>query len=315
MEAKNKLVQKFIDKHINEDKADGTLDCYISSLSEFVNWLEENYKIKFNQYLRRIQSSHIDEYLKYLKKKKNCVKTKKRKINTLIAFFDFLIKQKLMRHNPCDHLNIKMWKSEESLPQYFTIDEIKRLLKCAAKDDSIYRDRNVVIIQTYLHTGLRLSELCSLNITQIYDKHSDTIKNPFPVLGKRKKTRLVPVNDYLSQILYGFVKYRMQELAMYSEKLTQDTPLFLSRYNVRLHKVSIQKIISKIETAANLQHGVHILRHSFATLMLHHKIYDLKELQTLLGHANINTTAIYTHVSMSDLMKKANNSPLVKGVI
>jgi site-specific recombinase XerD len=135
------------------------------------------------------------------------------------------------------------------------------------------------------------------------------------VFGKRKKTRLVPVNDYLSKILYGFVKYRIQELAMYSEKLTQDTPLFVSRYNVRLHKVSIQKIVTKIETKANLPHGVHILRHSFATLMLHHKIYDLKELQELLGHANLNTTAIYTHVSISDLVEKSNNSPLVKGVI
>ncbi len=221
--------------------------------------------------------------------------SRSRKVAAIRSFYKYLTnKAKLLTENPMQDLDAPRIK--KSLPRYLDLEGSIQLLESV---DGDFQERDRCILTLFLNCGLRISELIGLNVT---DVRSDQLR----VLGKGNKERILYLNDACVQVIQEYMAVRPGRQAI------DKNALFLSRRRVRISKAAVEKLVKKYLMKAGLdstQYSPHKLRHTAATLMLQNGV-DVRTLQELLGHENLNTTQIYTHVDNDNLRMAARANPL-----
>ncbi|RKY02533.1 MAG: tyrosine recombinase XerC [Spirochaetes bacterium] len=214
-----------------------------------------------------------------------------RKLASLRSFFAYLSKKGIVAKNPAKIVATP--KREKKLPSFLTVDEAFRLME-VPDDDTILCLRDKAILELFYSSGLRLSELASLNIGNI-DFNLEVIK----VVGKGSKERIVPMGTKAIEAIKEYFKERKRK-----ESLLADSPLFINNRGERISTRSIARIVKKWANKAYLFKNVspHTLRHTFASHLLGGGA-DLRTIQELLGHVSLSTTQKYTHISMENIMK------------
>ncbi|MDO4815355.1 MAG: tyrosine recombinase XerC [Bacillota bacterium] len=223
--------------------------------------------------------------------------TRARKVSTLRSFYKYLnVKAKLIDENPLKDLDVP--KIPATLPRYLTLDEAQSLLSSI---DGKNKERDYCIICIFLNCGLRISEIVGLNIQDIRTDH-------LRVFGKGAKERIIYINEATAEAINNYLEVRKEIAAI------DRNALFLSNRRTRITRETVHSMVKKSLAAAGLdadKYSSHKLRHTAATLMLQNGV-DVRTLQELLGHENLNTTQIYTHVDNTELRIAADANPLGK---
>ncbi len=250
--------------------------------------------------IKTVTMSDIYAFLVYCKNERgNNTATRARKISTLRIFFKFLtVQTRQLETNPTELLESP--KIKQSLPKHLTLDDSLNLLGCV---DGVYKERDYCILVFFLNCGMRLSELCGINLSDI---SSD---GALKLLGKGNKERTVYLNDSCKQALEAYLKVRP------CEGLRGDArdALFVSRNGNRISAKTVQYTVKKYLDKAGLSGrglSTHKLRHTAATLMYQYGNVDIRVLKDILGHSNLGTTQIYTHVSDSQVKSAIDANPL-----
>ena len=250
----------------------------------------ESYKLdlkNFNDYVKKdltnINANEILQYLSLLRKNLN-PKSVNRHISALKGFYNYLVDEKYIKSSPLE--NISVLKTQKSLPKYLTINEVDQLLSFPLNIAFDYR--NKAMLEVMYATGLRVSELVSLEYSNV-DLYNSVIR----VKGKGKKERIVPIGETASYYLKKYVEEYRNKLIIkenYNELFLNNhgKPISRNGFNFILENIRIKTKIEKELTP-------HVLRHSFATHLLEGGA-DVRSIQEMLGHENISTTNIYTHV-------------------
>jgi integrase/recombinase XerC len=214
------------------------------------------------------------------------------KLSAIRSFYRYLQREELIKENPIEKITSP--KLDRRLPIILSTDEIIRLLEAPTAEKPVGQ-RDKAILELLYASGLRVSEIVSLNLSQV-DLHEKEIR----VIGKGNKERIVLMGEPALKALVTYLEDG--RLKLLGEKKTE--ALFISHTGKRLIERRIQKIIDRYAKAANIPRKIHphILRHTFATHMLDGGA-DLRVVQELLGHASLSTTQIYTHVSKSQAKK------------
>ena len=220
-----------------------------------------------------------------------------RRTSSLKSFYNYLtVKRHLLDSNICQELD--MPKRPSSLPRYLEESECERLLNAC---DGPFALRDYCILMLFMSCGLRVSELVSLNTTDIYEDH-------VRVLGKGNKERVVFFGEGCREAIDDYLMVRNEEKIVPEDKKA----LFISRDNCRISVRGVQKMVEKKLKMAGLdatRYSPHKLRHTAATLMLKNGV-DTRALQEVLGHSNLNTTQIYTHLDNASLHEAAMANPI-----
>lgn len=257
-----------------------TINSYENDLNKF----EEYYKSKD---LLKITSKDIEKYIQTLSDL--APTTVSHNISSLKTFYSYFLKQGRISNNPTD--GIKSPKLGIHLPTYLTIDEVNKLLDIEVTD--AFSSRNKAILELMYATGLRISEVISLEF-----KNIDYDECIIRVMGKGSKERIVPVNDYAIKYLKEYINNYRPELV----KNEINNYIFLNNHGRMLTRQGIFKMIKNYAALKNIKKtiGPHTLRHTFATHLLENGA-DLRVIQELLGHSDISTTQIYTHLTKEAL--------------
>lgn len=250
--------------------------------------------------IKDITLSDVYSFLSYaMSERANNAKTRSRKISSIRALFKYLtVKAGLLSDNPVKDLELPTGK--KSVPKYLTLEESLELISSV---EGKYSQRDYCIITLFLNCGMRLSELVGINTQDIRD---NTIK----LLGKGNKERIIYLND---ACLYAIEEY--SKVRPTPSVAADRNALFLSTHGKRLSPRRVQQIVDSCLKSAGLSgkgYSPHKLRHTAATLMYQHGNVDIRVLKEILGHANLATTEIYTHVSDKQIENAANLSPLSK---
>ncbi len=266
----------YLEKELNY--SDKTISSYRTDLVSFFNYL----KNKNLNYLK-INRLEVRDYLKYLDNKNLKNSSISRKLSSIRSFYNFLINEKLLSFNY--FASIKNPKIERKLPNYLSYNELSLLLDSISLDNP-HDLRNRLIIELFYATGCRVSELVNIKINDI-DFYTKTIR----IYGKGSKERTVFFGEYALFYLNKYLEIRKKEniLSPYLFLNNKNNPLTVSDVEVLM-----QKLIKNI--AINKHITPHTLRHTFATHLLNNGA-DIKSVQELLGHASLNTTGIYTHIT------------------
>ena len=276
------MIDRYIEKYIRyleveKDYSRHTILNYSKDLSEFKAFLGE-------RALETVDYLALRKFLSVLRERNLKSRSVSRKLSCLRSFFRFLNREGLLKSDPAKAVSNP--KLEKHLPKFLTEEEITRLIESPdmAKLSGL-RDR--AILETFYSTGMRISELVGLNLEDI-DFFSGVVK----VRGKGKKERLAPIGEKALAALRDYTRKR------------KDNPqaVFLNKNTKRLTDRGVRLILDKYIRLAALREDIspHSLRHSFATHLLNRGA-DLRSVQELLGHANLSTTQIYTHVTMDKL--------------
>ena len=267
--------------------------------------IDKNLDLSFidDKFLSSITSLDIYSFLVYCKEvRKNSPRTRRRKTSSIKGFFSFISdKMGYIPSNPAT--KIETPKDKKRIPQYLTLEQSIELLNSVDGENST---RDYCILTLFLNCGLRLAELCSLNISAI-----DFVKKTMLVTGKGNKQRIVYLNDACIGSLLDYLKVRPVD----SLKGDDRNALFISRLNKRIGRQAVQLMVYHYleKIGLNGQHySVHKLRHTAATLMYQHADADLLTLKEMLGHENIATTEIYTHLEQKQLIEAVSKNPLAK---
>ena len=275
-------MKRYIDKFISyleieKNASSHTILNYKHDLTEFGEFIKETP-------LEKVDYIGLRKFLAFLKTKSLKSRTLARKISCLRTFFRFLCREGYLKSNPTTLLVTP--KLDKRLPEFLTEEEIAKLLEAPAKDDKFgLRDR--AILESLYSTGMRISELAGLDIDDV-DFMSGVVK----AKGKGKKERLLPIGEKALHALREYLNKRKK----------QKSELFLNKNGTRLTDRGIRDILDKYIRATSLKESIspHTLRHSFATHLLNRGA-DLRSVQELLGHVNLSTTQIYTHLSTEKL--------------
>ena len=264
--------------------------------SEFGEISIEDLTIDF---IKTITQLEIYEYLHFtMSSRDNNASTRSRKISALRSYFKYLtIKAHKLEDNPVKDLEVPALK--KSLPRYLSLDESVSLLNAV---DGDFATRDYCILTLFLNCGMRLSELCGININDI---HEETIT----ITGKGNKERQVYLNTACKKAIARY--FRDRNKRTYAHKDRQ--ALFLSRTGSRLTPRRVEQIVNGYIQKAGLEgqgYTVHKLRHTAATLMYRYGDVDILTLKEILGHAHTSTTEIYTHLDDKRLKEAADSSPL-----
>ncbi len=237
----------------------------------------------------------IRRYLAEMRAKNYAKRTVARKLASLRSFFTFLHREGFIKSNPA--VAVATPKLDRTLPVFLDEDEMKLLIEAPTeKDFEGMRDR--AILETLYSTGVRVSELTGMNMNDV-----DFIGGVITVRGKGKKERMTPIGDRALRTLRIYLGAR-QENGPGSRQA-----VFLNKNGTRLTGRSVRRIIAKYIRRISVRNGVspHTLRHSFATHLLNRGA-DLRSVQELLGHMNLSTTQMYTHVTTQRLKEVYDKS-------
>lgn len=267
----------YLKKELNY--SDLTIRSYELDLTSFFKYIKKN-----NINYLKLSNTDVREYLKYLDTCKLKSSTISRRISALRTFYNYLLDEKLVNNNIFH--NVKNPKLEKKLPNYLNYNEIDELLSSIDINEIDGLEKRL-LIEIFYSTGCRVSELTNIKIDDI-DLNNKVIR----IMGKGSKERIVYFGEYAS-------KY----LNMYLSKKKSNKYLFETSNKEKLTIYDVEKIVKEIMRHISIKTHVtpHTLRHTFATHLLNNGA-DIKTVQELLGHANLSTTGIYTHIS-SDRLK------------
>jgi len=291
-------------------KSQKTVDEYYLDLRTFLRFIKcSSGKASFDDFdnvcvsdvtlsdIDSVSLSFLYEYMYFVSKERgNAQRTRARKVSSIKTFYKYLnVTAGLISVNPAKDLDAP--KIPESLPKYLSLDESIRLLSSVDGDFAI---RNYAIITLFLNCGLRLSELVGINL-------KDYKGDKLTVIGKGNKERTVYLNEACRKAIDNYLTIRPHE------NVKDRDAMFLSRNKSRISGKMVQVIVKNALEAAGLdtqKYSVHKLRHTAATLMYQHGNVDVRALQEILGHKQLSTTQIYTHVDNERLRDAANRNPL-----
>ena len=268
-----------------------TVTAYGSDILSFLIWLND-------RSLSEVTYSLIREYLLYIQQFNYSKTTTARKIASLRTFYRYLYRERIVDTNPA--LGVHSPKRGKSLPEFLTESEMEQVLN-NIKMDSPAGYRNRTILELLYATGMRVSELSSLNFENL-----NLEENEIKVFGKGAKERIVLVSQRAKNFLETYIK-TVRYLIFKNENITPQTPVFINKTGYRLQpqsvRLAIRDVVDKIELPKHVT--PHVFRHSFATKLLENGA-DLRVVQELLGHSSISNTQIYTHVSTERLKQSYN---------
>jgi tyrosine recombinase XerC len=260
---------------------------YKHDLEAFQAFLAQRYpKTELARHHRLI----VRDYLSELHQKGQRRATLLRAVAVLRAFFKYLLRSEVLTQSP--FVGLPMPKGEKRLPKFLSEAEMQRLLEIPrhSKDKKSMRDG--ALLELLYSSGIRIEELCQLNVEDI-----DFWGGMLRVFGKGSRERLVPLGQTAQKVIHAYVESR-------PAALRRAAPLFLNPKGLRLSSRGARNVVSKWVQQAALHHKIspHAFRHSFATHLLDRGC-DLRSVQEMLGHRNLSTTQIYTHVSTEHLKK------------
>lgn len=258
-----------------------TIYSYLRDLIAFSNFIGEEYEI--NQ-IENINKEHIHLYLKELSKT-NCTNSISRKLVSLRMLYIFLVKENIVKENLMSSFTLP--KRDKKLPIVLSQEEMIEILDGIIVCDAI-RSRNRCMVELLYATGMRISELLNLTLKDL------NIKMGFiKVIGKGNKERMIPIGSYVGEILEQYINDYRAEF-----NIKNDSLLFFNKHGQRLSREEFYSILQTIVNSTSITKKVspHTFRHTFATHLLENGA-DLRSIQELLGHSDISTTTIYTHIS------------------
>lgn len=281
-------IEDFI-SHIEFEKrlSKNTSNSYKNDLNKYKDYLEN----KGITTTKNISKSDVEKYLEKLNKDDVKTSSIARKLTTIKAFHNYLFQKQKINVDVTE--TIERPKLRKKLPNVLTVDEVDRLLDIECKTKFDYRNKSM--LELMYGTGLRITELLDLKLND-FDLENCVIR----CYGKGSKERIVPIGEYTMESLMNYLEIRNELL-----KKRNCEYLFLNNLGGRLSRFSFFKILKKmlIEKGIHKDVSPHSLRHSFATHMLEYGA-DLRSIQELLGHSDIATTKIYTHISNNKIKKE-----------
>lgn len=258
--------------------SDNTVGAYMNDLNKYEEFLKKD--------ILKSDTEDLEKYLKYIKNLEST--TVAHKITSIKSYFNYNIKRGIVSVNPADKVSSP--KLTKHLPEYLTEEEVGKLLDVEVK--SPYDYRNKTILELLYSSGIRISELVNIK-TPNYDSEECLIR----IMGKGSKERIVPLGDYAVNIMNDYMNnYR----PLINKKHTDY--VFINNRGDKISRQFIFKVIKKEALKKGIKKDIspHTLRHTFATHLLKNGA-DLRIIQELLGHENISTTQIYTHVTNNKL--------------
>lgn len=285
----NKYIKTYLTSIIVEKGlSKNTAEAYSRDLSIYSTFLSS-----IKQNIVNATENNLFDYLVFLKKRKLSVNSTTRNIIALRGFYKYLIQEEIISKSPIDHIDLP--KGEKKLPDFLTLKEVELLLK-APDVSSPLGMRDKTMIETLYATGLRVSELIGVSLNSI-----DMQRGTVTVLGKGNKERIVPFGDSAINWLNRYLtESRSLILGQKDSKY-----LFITARGSKMTRQNYWFILKKYAILVGIDRNrikPHILRHSFATHLLDRGA-DLRSLQEMLGHSDISTTQIYTHVTSERLKK------------
>lgn len=295
---KKNLKCDFINNLKSKSKSKNTIESYSRNLDEFFKFLEQK-----DIDILNLKHTDIEKFLLFLLNKGNSAATRSQKLSTVKTFYNFLQMNELVEKNPC--LYIEVPKGEKKLPVHLSAENVDNLLKESKKVKKQKQDntqRNNLILQLLVNCGLRISELANIKIEDI-----DMLNNLIIVTGKGNKQRVVGFNETTKKAMTTYLQEDRKKV------VKNNCPYLIinSRAGEQIGVRAIQKLIKELSNNcldANLAQKVtpHKFRHTCAT-MLYEKGVDIFTLQMVLGHSNLNTTKIYTHVANASVLAATQN--------
>ena len=277
------LKNKFITYLSSEKRfSEHTVKSYTTDLKQFTSFLSAEFQIIDD--INEISFQIIRTWIASLLEKGISPRSVNRKISTLKSYFKFLIREGAIVENPM--MKVVAPKSKKRLPVFIEEDQISTLLNEVQFEEGFVGERNKLIIEIFYVTGIRLSELINIKISDV-DFPNQLIK----VLGKRNKERLIPLSSSMVDSLSNFI-----------EKNQQNQFLFTNLDGKKLYTKLVYRLVNKYigKISSVNKKSPHILRHTFATHMLNNGA-DINAIKELLGHANLSATQVYTHNTIEKL--------------
>lgn len=270
--------------------AKNTKDTYSNTLDKYLEYLNKKHITNIKDITRK----DITNFLEELRKKDLKPQTIAHHLTVIKNYHKFLVQNEYLKENVAK--SIERPNVTKKLPNVLTVEEVTKLLDI--KGDTAFDIRNKCMLELLYGTGLRISELLSLTLNDI-----DTINATVRCVGKGDKERIVPINDYIIESLNDYLKVRSELL---KNKNTKE--LFLNKDGNNLTRKGFFKLLKKmlLEKGLNPNVSPHTLRHSFATHLLEYGA-DLRVIQEMLGHSDISTTRIYTHITNKKVREDYNN--------
>ncbi len=256
-------------------------------------------------FFAKISTDEIYDFFIYVSnERRNSASAKSRKLSAIKAFFKYACqKRRVLENNPA--IDIEAPKKKQSLPKFLSTEESIALLEAIEGDkESKTRERDYAIITLFLNCGMRLSELVGINLNDI-DREFRSLR----VIGKGNKERIVYLNDACRDALSRYLEVRSD----IKYKSIDTNALFISKQYKRISNKTVQWLVYKYLSLAGLDYkhySTHKLRHTAATLMYQTGKVDVRVLKEILGHEQLNTTQIYTHVSNQGMQDAIDNNPL-----
>lgn len=278
-----KYIEEFIDYLRFEKKySENTISSYKRDLNKLNSYLKKDFT--------KLTKADIQKYIQNLSKNESS-NTISRTISSLKSFYNFLEINKYTNTNPLT--TIISPKTARKLPKVLSEEEVNKLLDINLNNDFDYR--NKAMLELMYSSGLRVSELINLTVNDV-DLKNSLVR----IFGKGSKERIVPLNDYATEALNNYILYHRPKLF----KQKESNYLFLNNHGNQMTRQGFFKTLKKItkEKGIKSELSPHTLRHSFATHLLKYGA-DLRSIQELLGHSDISTTQIYTHITNEMLEK------------
>jgi len=271
---------------VDKGLSNNTVKAYEADISSFFQWLD-NEDLKY----KNLQENHINQYISFLFQRKMRSSSVNRKISSIKSFYIFLVKRNFVKNSPLNDLVTP--KQEKYLPESMSEAEVDKLLNSPDVSNKI-ENRDKAMIEMLYATGMRISELVNLKMTDV-DMKRCVVK----VFGKGSKERLVPFGETALDSLRSYLNEREQ---------SSSKEIFLSNRGKKMTRVAFWQRVKVYLIRENLKNSIspHTLRHAFATHLLNRGA-DLRSVQLLLGHSDLSTTQIYTHIAkqrLSDVLKK-----------
>jgi len=274
---------------LEKEYSKNTISSYKNDLDDFKEFLK-----KIDEDPIEIDKKDIFNYLVFLSKKKLKPASLRRKISALRSFYKFLIREELIENDPT--IDLTLPKKDKVLPDVISVEEIEKLINIIP-EKGFKGKRDRALIELLYSSGLRVSEIINLKINEI------DLKNGYlKCFGKGSKERIVPFGSFAKDLLIEYIEERDKN------NINSDL-LFVTKKGKKIVRQEINNILNRYAKKSKLKKKIHphMLRHSFATHLLERGA-DLRSVQELLGHVDISTTQIYTHLTKEHLREVYMNS-------
>lgn len=297
-----------------------TVDEYLSDLRLFFKYIyaKRNSIALFSEFFEKLDISRLDteficsvsteeiyDFFFYVSnERRNGTCARSRKLSAIKSFYKYICqKKRILDKNPA--IDVEGPKKKQTLPKHLSLNESIALLEAIENDtESKFKERDYAIVTLFLNCGMRLSELCGISLSDL-DRDLRSLR----VIGKGNKERIVYLNDACRDALNKYLPIRRDE----KYKKINTNALFISKQYNRISNKTVQWLVYKYLSLAGLDYkhySTHKLRHTAATLMYQTGNVDVRVLKEILGHEQLNTTQIYTHVSNKGMQDAINNNPL-----